>query len=1852
MIIDAEYRTLDATEEADAQAADVRMALPNIEDVLDGIQGVAYEDCNCFQLLVRVYESGLGIPINDDPETAAKSFVETWYEDDERDAYEVSQPWDIWFLWIRGEAHVAIVANASELVHSRPEVGVCREQLVRWRPFLKQIVRPVKFAQTVAEDFPETKLEAPALPRVRVMVSPVKGQYGELRCEPVKAQAGKPLSEILRRYKVDCIIRDGQRIDEWQDLILGERDDIIVVPETGIVGALIPILIQLAIALTLSYISYRFLGQPQPKDAGELEVSTTYTGTGIRSTEGYGPKIQTVYGRHRVGVHWASRKVRYANIYHGLGDPVNIFNITGCSGGNDKHDPILLQVPGHNLGVGWINVAGITGKVLANGSWLAYPLPGDILRLAESEGKDDRAYTGGGQCSRAPGSGAVPVEASSVYDLVGFVAAGPIQDIDISTLELNDQKIQFFQVTSIDYTRGDGTVLAGAITADNTFGVVHRFDSPAGLSAPYFYQTTSPVVGFDLNIDFDGGLGHLDDQGNVQSNWVEIGFNFNINNGPYTGLETVRIQQQTANTCRISIRKTNLAEAVYTIAVHFTAALHSGAQDRFVPTLTSVTEMVDTGIVYPDIAMIRVQGMFSDRLHDEFPNLTVEVLGKKVRVGSFSGTRQYSTNPAWCIMDAILDQKDGFQFPQSAVSLPDFQSFANYCDTVIGGKPRISLNIVLGETSEDSKFQHILEDMLRGSNGVMLNANGQYIPRSTSHPGTPQYLINGANCRNVQVTATRDLDRTNLVEVVWYSPAQRYERTTSQWPQTKPAGPEVKKSYEVRGVTDPDQILRWAQFQYKLMVLTGFTITFEMPHDAFLLQKWDVVGFSDQPVISQVTSGMVGGGGTSSPSRIYVDETITIASGTTYHVYVTHPTGNTEVRTVANAAGTYNYIDVQTSFSETPEPGITTYAFGRAAPVDTAIRWIRILDIQYTTDGFAKVQAQSHNPAMFTSDDIVPLPAINSLPYFAAPPPPILTLYAYSERRQRADKSPYYVVVLEWTVDNPSRDYAPYYRADIQRRQVQVAAHTGIAEVGSSQVGERISSKDLNQPGFFQVGQVDNAATKWEDPSVSAGSVYVYRVVPKSQRDIKNNNGAEQVTIEVTAIPTPPPPAHLRLFVHGLSGSWIDEHIMDPGIIESGPVIFNAQDVAFGWDAPPFAADVAGYNLEIHTGDGGILLKSEKNMTNTLYPYSAQDNLNDARRLGYTIPFRDLMVLVWSVNARGTLSAAPAKLLVRNPPIDLSHILPVLEPIIGGAVVKWDFYVPPADIYQWEVYIDTYTPPTTLYDTKHDTAIGAIVDGLKPGVQYYCRIAARDTYGPSASQFWSQTRSFIPATVTTDMIDNTPPPTWDPWVTGKLTIGYTTSSDGTTLAYIQVTWDDNPALDLSHYIVAYRYVGVDPEILYTEKTGDTQSKFKIDNLPGGITVAVKLAAVDKFFNQSPYTAERQITISADRTTPLPILGINATGGFKQIILFWTPPLTYATIRQYQIYASQSNNRDLATLVGSVAGTIFTHKGLGHEETWYYWVRAESASGAFSDFIPAGITGGVSATTTKIDDPDIVTVAADKLIAGTITATIWLAVGVAGGSNPAGRVLIQGTPSPVIRVTDRNGVNRAEMGAIGGGVNPTDYGIRVFNANGAIMFDATSGGVTANGVQTGAITAQHITTSTAVITNSAQIGALVVDGPTHLKDLTVDTIKIKDGAITSSVGASINNGLHAMSIIEDPVIAVGLASLANGILELYGEIQMTLNTGFGTLKALVRIREDSITGNILATRMVQRQFTQNGNWVNGAITMVIPISYIAGVSNPIPIFNKVYLLTVQIQPGLLTTGASWESPIIRLVNYKK
>jgi len=222
-------------------------------------------------------------------------------------------------------------------------------------------------------------------------------------------------------------------------------------------------------------------------------------------------------------------------------------------------------------------------------------------------------------------------------------------------------------------------------------------------------------------------------------------------------------------------------------------------------------------------------------------NLTVKIKGQKVKVYSDLDSYQikYSNNPAWCILD-FLTNYNGCDLDESDIDIASFIESAAYCDEIVNGQPRFTLNLALDRKLERQDWLNL---MLVSCRGYFTYENGKISLKiekaqdSVQH-FTPDNIIAGSE-RFWTIPREKRID---AIKVQYVDPANEYAKifATAEAEVIENKQPVVQE-IQAWGVTNFNQASRLAWFYLNQIKTCNKFISFRTSQEGLDRTVGDVI---------------------------------------------------------------------------------------------------------------------------------------------------------------------------------------------------------------------------------------------------------------------------------------------------------------------------------------------------------------------------------------------------------------------------------------------------------------------------------------------------------------------------------------------------------------------------------------------------------------------------------------------------------------------------------------------------------------------------------------------------------------------------------------------------------------------------------------------------------------------------------------------------------------------------------------------------------------------------------------------------------------------------------------------------
>lgn len=1374
-------------------------AASDLETLFAAYAKTPYSKLSCWELAHRLYKEGLGLDVPLVQQYAVRDFQEVWWHDDPNGDRTPPQKWDLLLFVLPGRAgdgghHVGIALPDGRFLHTTAKQGPHIATLGRYAPYLRQIARPKSLMVHAVPlpPLPAVRRHDPAHVSIRLVESPIMGQYGHRRETWRTAPPGQTIAAYLANIQGDMAVWHNGMLrepDTWGVHDVSAGDELIVSPRWGSGAAFGFFVLTVAISILSQAIGVALQRAPKSKREEEEERTQTYAGIQSRNTPG--GVVPLYWGRHRVGMTRLFAQVRY--------DKTRIDStefapqadaglpIIGSRYGNTGSDETGSTSDGNiEILVAATNLHWRVGDVLhffGSDAFTTQPIPPLVIaniiarrnetwwvELANTAQRFKNRFVAAGQmASLSPRP--QPVEPSGEHatvDWLGAIGEGPVENIYRTSVEINGQPIGNFPEADVFIRKGHTpqSRVPGFPDARRTFSVGSEILRTPALT----YTTTVPVEGFALNIDFNNGLLTVDKRGDHRPNKVTIEYRYQRGSDPFKAWFAHDLVGASLAPVRISIERHDLFLSVYTIEVRLVSVFDNDPlTSRFEPTLTSITERTPSNRSYDGTALVGIRNIRADRLAAAgLENVTVVIDGLNVRQGTFANRRTRSFNRAWITMDVL----GRLGVPDSAIDLTAFQTWATYCDEPVAsvdtfeqypwvdpggtvftlpgqspftegsdrrGKKRRSEAAVLIENSQ--REQTVLHELTAANRVELVDTGGKWSPRILRDE-TPVMMFSSANALNLHVTSTLDQDEITVIQVSFNDHHNNWERTTLSWPPVNqwPANVNILE-VDLPTVTDAEEAQRWAQLELNLRQLPTDGISFETT-EALPLQRYDLFWFSHEQQ-GWGDAGRVAIDPANSTTNMVLDHAVEyVKANETYFVYVRHADGSIDTR---------RNVDIQpgdTTLSELPFTGdplsqtpvgdVTLWAYGYFDQVDRAVLIFRCMENSYdASTGRFTVKAVEHIPAAYTDPAPVPPRTITTLPRMDDPPPAIGAVVGETVRISDS----LLAVLLSWTLLSDaiavSPRLAPYAGALIQRRVSISGGGSGVARMGVGQMSVAISASEAESADDFEtIGEVRNGATNYRDTLVTAGTTYTYRIIPRSDRGVHGQAGVLIHTVDgsfgANDARIPETPQNLRL-----QGQAV------------GSNAFDGPDVVFEWDPPSnstqfIASDIIrDWLIEIWGTD------SQSNLAYRLHPkpgstapvcvieprfhFTHALNTETALAAGQVVAQRKITIRVRARTHAGVKSLVPAQKTVENAAPSMAAISPTLLSLVEGFYIQWPTFAAPRDIASYRVLVDTQNPPRLTGSLIDDTIAAPqqtyTAQNLTAQVRHFLQVIPNDTFG-------------------------------------------------------------------------------------------------------------------------------------------------------------------------------------------------------------------------------------------------------------------------------------------------------------------------------------------------------------------------------------------------------------------------------------------------------------------------------------------------------------------------------------------
>jgi len=446
----------------------------------------------------------------------------------------------------------------------------------------------------------------------------------------------------------------------------------------------------------------------------------------------------------------------------------------------------------------------------------------------------------------------------------------------------------------------------------------------------------------------------------------------------------------------------------------------------------SYTEVQDHKLIYPYTAVVGMS-IPATAFGGALPARSYEVKGIKCEVpdnydpetrvytgswgGTFSGTKQYTNNPAWVLYDLLRSSRYGLGLSASQVDKWSLYSIAEYCDALVddgegGQEPRYTCNGVIQARKDSATLVQSIASIFRGQ----CYLQGGVIYTVADMPADPVKLVNNANVNGgvFNYTGGTSLRDKHTVAIVTYNdPDDGYRLSPVLIEDAEAISSYGWKELNISAFMCTSQGQAYRLGKSSLDDETYlYIVSYQAALDHSDLMPGDIISLADSGYMGARYGGRIREALTT--SKINIDDSLTLAGGETYELSVVLPDGSIESETISSV-DSLSILNLSSAFTDSPISGaMFTITSTLAEP-----RQFRIMSVKEAGGLNYDITGVFHDPTKYArieSNLQVDTPSYTTYPTGALSAPSALKVVEYLSLN---GATPVAQATISWT---PSSD--------------------------------------------------------------------------------------------------------------------------------------------------------------------------------------------------------------------------------------------------------------------------------------------------------------------------------------------------------------------------------------------------------------------------------------------------------------------------------------------------------------------------------------------------------------------------------------------------------------------------------------------------------------------------------------------------------------------------------------------------------------------------------------------------------------------------------------------------------------
>ena len=403
--------------------------------------------------------------------------------------------------------------------------------------------------------------------------------------------------------------------------------------------------------------------------------------------------------------------------------------------------------------------------------------------------------------------------------------------------------------------------------------------------------------------------------------------------------------------------------------------------------LKTVNEINYDQFSYPCTAMLGVKIKATEQLSGSMPTITALVKGQKVFVpnnydpithtyssqtwdGTFASEKQWTDNPIWCLYDLLTNTRYGcgdyYKLDQSKIALIKAQFFlmAKYCDQLVNGEPRYTLNMVIDSDKSAAEWVGSIASIMQAS--VYYSEGILWVDINRPKPITQLFNMSNIIQGSYSQAGSSYKNMPNVYEIQWPNPDRDYQFSMFRlespiFQDTRITVEEQKSAMNLVGVTRFSHARRLAKYALLAGMANTKTVTFKTATNALQCMVSDIIGI--QHDVPQWGYGARVVSYDEATRTLTLSNDVTINTGSLYDVQISHK---------GQAPKTYScHLDAASPralvLNEIPDPVPEKDDIYIIGETDFSVKPFRVLSLKINTEEEIEIVATEYNESVYTS---------------------------------------------------------------------------------------------------------------------------------------------------------------------------------------------------------------------------------------------------------------------------------------------------------------------------------------------------------------------------------------------------------------------------------------------------------------------------------------------------------------------------------------------------------------------------------------------------------------------------------------------------------------------------------------------------------------------------------------------------------------------------------------------------------------------------------------------------------------------------------------------------------------------